>query len=152
MRCRPSCAGRTARRTGSRCSRHAEGFVAERDGEIVGDRAALALGRRATPPSALVIVSPACQGRRIGQRLMSALLEGLDEHTVLLHATAEGRGLYERLGFVRTGELRQHQGIAQPAPLVALPPGWRLRPAGQHEAAGAAGARRRRRAACRAMR
>jgi hypothetical protein len=66
---------------------------------------------------------------------MSAVLEGLEEHTVLLHATAEGRGLYERLGFVRTGELRQHQGVAQPAPLVALPAGWRLRPAGQSEAA-----------------
>ena len=82
----------------------------------------------------LVIVSPACQGRRLGHRLMSALLEGLDAHTVLLHATAEGRGLYERLGFVRTGELRQHQGIAQPAPLIALQPGWRLRPAGVQEA------------------
>ena len=64
---------------------------------------------------------------------MSALLDGLDDHTVLLHATAEGRGLYERLGFVRTGEIRQHQGIAQPTPLIALPPGWRLRPAGLNE-------------------
>jgi len=81
-----------------------------------------------------VIVTPACQGRRIGHRLMSALLDGLDDHTVLLHATAEGRGLYERLGFVRTGEIRQHQGIAQPTPLIALPAGWRLRPAGLNEA------------------
>jgi hypothetical protein len=48
---------------------------------------------------------------------------------VLLHATPEGRGLYERLGFVRIGEVRQHQGTALPAPLVALDEGWRLRPA-----------------------
>ena len=41
--------------------------------------------------------------------------------TALLQATTEGRGLYERLGFVRTGEIRQHQGVAQPAPLIALP-------------------------------
>ena len=43
--------------------------------------------------------------------------------------------LYERLGFVASGELRQHQGIAVQGPLVALPPGWRLRPPGQSEAA-----------------
>ena len=66
---------------------------------------------------------------------MSALLESMDDRTVLLQATAEGRGLYERLGFVRVGEIRQHQGMAQPTPLIALPAGWRLRPAGLNEAA-----------------
>jgi glyoxylate/hydroxypyruvate reductase A len=60
---------------------------------------------------------------------MTALLEGLESCSVLLHATSEGRGLYERLGFVRTGEIRQHQGVAQPAPLIALGPERRLRPA-----------------------
>ncbi|VTU19226.1 putative acetyltransferase [Variovorax sp. PBL-H6] len=112
---------------------HAEGIVVESDGEIVGTAQRWRWGARHATIG-LVIVAPACQGRRIGHRLMSALLEGLDEHTVLLHATPEGRALYERLGFVRTGELRQHQGIAQPAPLVALRPGWRLRPAGLNEA------------------
>lgn len=113
---------------------HAEGIVAERDGQIIATAQRWRWGpRHAT--IGLVIVTPACQGRRIGHRLMSALLDGLDNHTVLLHATAEGRGLYERLGFVRTGEIRQHQGIAQPTPLIALPTGWRLRPAGLNEAA-----------------
>lgn len=112
---------------------HAEGFVAERDGQVVATAQRWRWGpRHAT--IGLVIVTPACQGRRVGHRLMSALLDGLQDHTVLLHATAEGRGLYERLGFVRTGELRQHQGVAQPTPLIALPAGWRLRPAGQNEA------------------
>ena len=83
---------------------------------------------------------------------MSALLDGLDGCSVLLHATAEGRGLYERLGFVRTGELRQHQGIALPSPPIALDAGWRLRPAGQSDLAMPARARRARRAACRAAR
>jgi len=64
---------------------------------------------------------------------MSALLDGLDDCTVVLQATAEGRGLYERLGFVRSGEIRQHQGVALPTPLIALPTGWRLRPAGQND-------------------
>ncbi|MHC6053941.1 GNAT family N-acetyltransferase [Ralstonia solanacearum] len=113
---------------------HAEGIVAERDGQIVATAQRWRWGpRHAT--IGLVIVASACQGRRIGHRLMSALLEGLDDSTVLLHATAEGRGLYERLGFVRIGELRQHQGIAQPTPLIALPKDWRLRPAGLDEAA-----------------
>jgi len=113
---------------------HAEGIVAERDGEIIATAQRWRWGpRHAT--IGLVIVTQACQGRRIGHRLMSALLDGLDGYTVLLHATAEGRGLYERLGFVRTGEIRQHQGIAQPTPLIALPAGWRLRPAGLNEAA-----------------
>lgn len=108
---------------------HAQGLVAERDGEIVGTALCWLWGPlHAT--IGLVIVRPACQGQRIGQRLMSALLDTLGERVVLLHATAEGRGLYERLGFARTGELRQHQGIATPAPLVALQPLWRLRPAG----------------------
>lgn len=108
--------------------RHAEGLVAERDGQVVGTALRWRWGpRHAT--IGLVVVAPACQGRRIGHRLMSALLDGLQHCTVLLHATAEGRGLYERLGFVRTGEVRQHQGVALPAPLVALDPGWRLRPA-----------------------
>ncbi|MDA8457285.1 GNAT family N-acetyltransferase [Acidovorax sp. GBBC 3334] len=112
---------------------HAQGIVAERDGQVVATAQRWLWGERHATIG-LVIVSPACQGRRIGHRLMSTLLEGLDGRTVLLHATAEGRGLYERLGFVRTGEVRQHQGTALPTPLIALQPGWRLRPAGANEA------------------
>jgi ribosomal protein S18 acetylase RimI-like enzyme len=108
--------------------RHAEGLVSERDGRIVGTALRFRWGpRHAT--IGLVVVSPACQGRRIGMRLMEALLDGLEECTVLLHATSDGRGLYERLGFVRIGEIRQHQGLAQAAPLIAPGAGRRLRPA-----------------------
>ena len=114
--------------------RHAEGLVAERDGEVLGTGLRFRWGAR-DATIGLVIVAPAQQGRRIGARLMAALLEGLDDRRVLLHATLEGRGLYERLGFVRIGELRQHQGTAQPAPLIALDSGWRLRPAGASDAA-----------------
>jgi len=107
--------------------RHGQGLVAERDGRVVGTGLHFRWGpRHAT--LGLVVVTAACQGRRIGHRLMGALLEDLGDRTVLLHATAEGRGLYERLGFVRVGEIRQHQGVALPAPLIALDAGWRLRP------------------------
>jgi ribosomal protein S18 acetylase RimI-like enzyme len=105
-----------------------EGFVAERDGQVVGTGLRWRWGPRHATVG-LIVVAPACQGRRIGHRLVTALLEGLEDCTVLLHATAEGRGLYERLGFTRIGEVRQHQGNAQPAPLIALAPGRRLRPA-----------------------
>jgi ribosomal protein S18 acetylase RimI-like enzyme len=112
--------------------RHAEGLVAQRDGRVVGTGLRWRWGlRHAT--IGLVVVSPACQGRRIGHRLMSSLLEGLDGCSVLLHATADGRGLYERLGFVRIGEIRQHQGTAQPTLPIALGAGWRLRPATQSD-------------------
>lgn len=110
-----------------------EGLVAERDGKLIATALRCRWGARHATVG-LIIVAPACQGRRIGHRLLTALLDGLDGHTVLLQATNEGRGLYERLGFVRTGEIRQHQGVAQPAPLIALPDGWRLRPVGQNEA------------------
>ena len=58
-----------------RVVRHAEGLVAERDGQVVGT----GLRWRWGPQQAtigLVIVAPACQGRRIGHRLMTALLQG----------------------------------------------------------------------------
>ena len=112
--------------------RHGEGVVAERDGQVVGSAVRWLWG----PSHAtlgLIVVSPACQGRRIGARMMNVLLEGLEQHTLLLHATSEGRGLYERMGFRRIGEIRQHQGIAQPSPPIALAPGWRLRPASQSD-------------------
>ena len=52
------------------------------------------------------------------------------------HELGHGRpGLGGGLGFVRVGEISQHQGMAQPTPLIALPAGWRLRPAGLNEAA-----------------
>lgn len=104
-----------------------EGIVAESDGQLVGT----AMRWRWSPGHAtvgLVIVSELMRGRRIGSALMERILEGLDDCSVSLHATEDGRGLYERLGFVRTGEVRQHQGIATPAPLIALDEGWRLRP------------------------
>ena len=108
------------------------GLVAERDGELVGTAQAWLWGEQHASVG-LVIVDPRCQGRRIGYRLMEALLAPLADRSVLLHATPEGRGLYERLGFARTGEVRQHQGTALPAPLVALDEGWRLRPADHND-------------------
>jgi predicted N-acetyltransferase YhbS len=110
------------------------GLVAEHDGRLVGT----ALGWPWDADHAtlgLVIVDPRCQGQRIGWRLMQALVDALGGRSILLHATREARGLYERLGFVPCGEVHQHQGKALPAPLVALKEGWRLRPSTQNDLA-----------------
>jgi len=109
-----------------------DGIVAERDGEVIGTALAWRWGpRHAT--LGLVIVAPRCQGQRIGQRLMRGLLDLLQGRSILLHATPEGRGLYERLGFVQIGEVRQHQGNAVQGPVIALETGTRLRPASRRD-------------------
>jgi ribosomal protein S18 acetylase RimI-like enzyme len=112
---------------------HGEGVVAVRDAQVIGTAVRWLWGKRHATLG-MVIVSSPMQGRRIGQHLMSALMQGLQARSVLLHATAEGRGLYERSGFHIAGEIRQHQGIAAPAQLVALPEGERLRPLGRNDA------------------
>ncbi len=106
--------------------------MAVRDGQLVGTAIRWLWGpRHAT--LGMVMVAPQMKGRRIGQQLMHALMADLGDRTVLLHATTEGRGLYERMGFGITGEVRQHQGIASPAQLVALPEDERLRPLGRND-------------------
>jgi len=112
---------------------HGQGVAAVRDGELVGTAVHWQWGKQHATVG-LVVVAPRMQGQRVGQHLMHAVMAGLDGRTVLLHATPEGRGLYERMGFAITGEVRQHQGLATPAQLVALPQGMRLRPLGRNDA------------------
>ena len=63
-------------------------------------------------PEAIVLnvyVEPDWRRRGVGEALMRKVLEALAERgirRVVLHASAEGRGLYERLGFVATNEMR----------------------------------------------
>ena len=61
---------------------------------------------------------------------MLAQLEKLPDCNVRLHATEMGKGLYEKLGFVSCGEIRQHQTRAVTTlPDVVIPAGLQLRPA-----------------------
>ncbi|MEO7887163.1 MAG: GNAT family N-acetyltransferase [Polaromonas sp.] len=113
---------------------HAEGTVVEQDGQILGTGLRWRWGTQHASVG-LIIVSPAYQGRGIGRQLMHALLDGLEDHSVLLQATEAGRPLYEKLGFDVVGGVRQHQGVVTPTPLIAQPPGWRMRPAGLNELA-----------------
>jgi predicted N-acetyltransferase YhbS len=62
----------------------------------------------------------------VGEALMRAVLTALAERKVrriVLHASDDGRPLYERLGFVPTNEMR-----LEPPPDAREAPAWRGRP------------------------
>ncbi|HEX4633943.1 MAG TPA: GNAT family N-acetyltransferase [Gemmatimonadales bacterium] len=71
------------------------------------DRAAVDPG-----PQGLIVnvyTEPAWRRRGIAERLMGEILRFTREHgvdNVVLHASAEGRSLYEKLGFKQTNEMR----------------------------------------------
>ncbi|MFV9668224.1 GNAT family N-acetyltransferase [Pantoea sp. KXB25] len=106
-----------------------EGTVIEEQGRIIGSAILWRWGERAATVG-LVIVDNQQQGRGLGKQLMLAQLEKVPDCHVRLHATEMGKGLYEKLGFVTCGEIRQHQTRALTTlPAVAIPAGLQLRPA-----------------------
>jgi predicted N-acetyltransferase YhbS len=105
------------------------GYVAERDGEVIGTAMAWLYGDDAATLG-MVIVSPRAQGMGIGRRLMEAVLNDLGDRTVLLNATDEGAPLYRKLGFEPIGPVFQHQGAAFAVPMAELIPDERVRPLG----------------------
>lgn len=64
----------------------------------------------------LIIIAPESQGRGIGRKLVTQLLEDTSPHPVVLLATDAGRPLYESLGFTAFDTSRQYQGIYTGAP------------------------------------
>lgn len=111
-----------------------EGVVAEAQGRMLGTALCWHWGE-ACSTLGLVMVDGAVQGKGIGKQLMLAVMEKLSGAAVRLHATDAGINLYQRLGFVTVGEMRQHQcrvvGDIDPVP---LPPGSTIRPAGRADA------------------
>jgi hypothetical protein len=75
----------------------------------------------------MVIVSSDAQGQGVGRRLMEAMLARLAGRTVVLNATAAGLPLYEKLGFVRTGVVHQHQADAPGIAAAEETPAGRVR-------------------------
>jgi GNAT superfamily N-acetyltransferase len=63
----------------------------------------------------MVIVDASMRGRGLGRQLMEEALAKAGARTCYLVATPEGLPLYQKLGFVATGEIVQHQGEASPA-------------------------------------
>ncbi|WP_376986486.1 GNAT family N-acetyltransferase [Bosea sp. R86505] len=77
----------------------------------------------------MIIVSPEHQGGGLGRRLMQSLLSQAEGRSLLLNATVAGQPLYEKLGFVLCGAIRQYQGEVGADPILALANGATLRPA-----------------------
>lgn len=108
------------------------GVAAEQNGALVGTALAWRFGVDHGAVG-MIGVSPGAQRRGLGRRLTMAALDCLESRIVVLHATAAGMPLYETLGFVADGTIRQHQGAAYGAGLMELPPGQRLRPIGRSD-------------------
>ncbi|WP_369790694.1 GNAT family N-acetyltransferase [Rouxiella sp. WC2420] len=95
-----------------------KGWVAESAGQVLGSAIYWRWGSESATLG-LVIVSPDCQGRGVGKALLNTLIGKLDGSKIRLHATPEGKPLYEKLGFVTTGGIRQQQ--SRELPVITAP-------------------------------
>ena len=106
-----------------------EGIVAEREGRVLGTVMAWRYGEDFATLG-MVIVANAAQGQGVGRTLMEAMLDRLEGRRVVLNATAAGLPLYEKLGFVETDTVHQHQATAASIPPVSATPAGRVRALG----------------------
>ncbi|MCT7378110.1 GNAT family N-acetyltransferase [Chelativorans salis] len=87
-----------------------EGRVALEGDSVVGTAFMTPFGETCATLN-LIIVDERMRGRGLGRRLTAAALELAGDRECRLTATADGLPLYEKLGFVATHKIRQHQGI-----------------------------------------
>lgn len=109
-----------------------QGWAADHDGTLAGTALSWTYGEDAAALG-MICVARAHQGRGLGRSLLQKLLRELHGRTVVLHATDQGLRLYQSLGFVPTGRIRQLQGAAFQPPLMPLRAGERLRPTGRSD-------------------
>ncbi|MBZ9982395.1 MULTISPECIES: GNAT family N-acetyltransferase [unclassified Mesorhizobium] len=88
-----------------------QGVVVQEEGRVVGTILMTPYGDDAATVN-MVIVDAAMRGRGLGRKLMEEALAKAGGRTCYLVATQEGLALYEKLGFVATGKIVQHQGLA----------------------------------------
>ena len=98
---------------------HGAALAVRADGRLIGCGLAWQWGQE-QGSIGMVIVDAAWQRRGIGKRLFKSLLQALEGRDVMLQATAQGRPLYESLGFTAIGQARQFHGHWQP-PVEAGP-------------------------------
>ena len=109
------------------------GLVATLDnGEVIGTILWWSFGERYATVG-LIIVSSAWQGHGIGTSMLTTVRRSLPGYTLCLNATPAGQPLYEKLGFVPTGIVEQHQGNGGYSPIIALDAGQRMRPVVQYD-------------------
>jgi GNAT superfamily N-acetyltransferase len=90
------------------------GIVALENGQVLATILMTPYGDDAATVN-MVIVDASMRGRGLGRQLMEAALAKAGARTCYLVATPEGLPLYQKLGFVATGEIVRHQGEALPA-------------------------------------
>ena len=81
---------------------HGAALAVRADGRLIGCGLAWQWGQE-QGSIGMVIVDAAWQRRGIGKRLFKSLLQALEGRDVMLQATAQGRPLYESLGFTAIG-------------------------------------------------
>lgn len=89
------------------------GVVARDGDEVVGTALCSRFGDIAALN--MIIVDQRMRGRGLGRKLMEQAMAAAGTREMSLTATTDGLPLYEKLGFRVTGEILQHQGIAQAA-------------------------------------
>jgi GNAT superfamily N-acetyltransferase len=62
----------------------------------------------------MVLVAQSHERRGLGTRIVRHVLDQASSSTLVLHATPEGRSLYERLGFKPFGSVEAHVGVFDP--------------------------------------
>lgn len=92
---------------------HGAALAVRADGRLIGCGLAWHWGQE-QGSIGMVIVDDAWQRRGIGKRLFKGLLQALEGRDVMLQATAQGKPLYESLGFAAIGHARQFHGHWQP--------------------------------------
>ncbi|MGI2033273.1 GNAT family N-acetyltransferase [Rhizobium panacihumi] len=95
-----------------------QGVGALCDGKLVGTAVLTPYGVTAATCN-MIIVDPAMRGLGLGRRLVERLLERAGDRECRLIATQAGLPLYEKLGFVANGDIRQYQGVVKPAAMSA---------------------------------
>jgi GNAT superfamily N-acetyltransferase len=88
-----------------------QGVVVVEQGRVVATTLLTPYGEGAANIN-MVIVDASMRGRGLGRTLMEWTLAKAGERSCHLVATLEGLPLYEKLGFVATGKIMQHQGEA----------------------------------------
>lgn len=90
-----------------------EGRVALAGDRVVGTAMMTPFGETCATVN-LIIVDQKMRGRGLGRRLTTAAIDLADDRECRLVATTDGLPVYEKLGFRRTHEIRQHQGLVAP--------------------------------------
>tara|TARA_R110001583_G_scaffold195530_2_gene375487 strand:+ start:3921 stop:4868 length:948 start_codon:yes stop_codon:yes gene_type:complete len=94
-----------------------KGVAVLRDNTVVGTSLCSLFGDVATLN--MIVVDSSMRGRGLGRLMMEKVIEIAGPRELRLVATKEGYPLYEKMGFVACGEIKQHQGIVGPVAVKA---------------------------------